>query len=190
MRTDPETQKAPTPKLVYRFWKYTRSGDGCWEWTGALSKAGYGVLSFQRRTVYAHRLSYEIHFGPIPEGRLVCHHCDNPACVNPSHLYAGTERDNARDMVNRGRDRHVIPPVSERARGEVHVRSKLTEVSVLEIRNRFAAGENAVSLAREFGMTKSGIAQVTRGITWKHVGGPVLRLTQADGLLRRVHHAD
>lgn len=97
----------PVP-LVDRFWAKVQKGgpDECWLWTGSLTTSGgYGQLSRSRAEgpVRANRVSYEIHFGPIPEGLCVLHDCDTPACVNPAHLFLGTRGDNCRDMGNKGR---------------------------------------------------------------------------------------
>lgn len=96
-----------------RFWNHVEAipeGSGCWEWTGATVKDGYGRVELSHlgkriRAVMAHRLSWGIHMGPIPPGMSVLHHCDNPPCVNPAHLFLGTQADNIRDMILKGRYR-------------------------------------------------------------------------------------
>lgn len=93
--------------VVDRLWEKVIKGEGCWLWTGAKSEKGYGNI-FKKRgngrtAVMVHRVSYEIHFGEIPEGLFVLHRCDVPACVNPSHLFLGTAQDNVDDMIAKGR---------------------------------------------------------------------------------------
>lgn len=96
-----------------RFWRHVKVGDGCWEWTRSKS---YAKFWDGQRSVFAHRKSWEIHHGPIPEGMCVCHRCDNPICVRPDHLFLGTQRDNIIDMVSKGRwnrgpdSRSIISP--------------------------------------------------------------------------------
>jgi len=79
--------------------------DSCWEWTGCRDSEQYGVISHDYRTLRAHRVAYELFVGKIPDGFVICHHCDNPSCCNPNHLYAGTNSENSADMVSRGRSR-------------------------------------------------------------------------------------
>lgn len=92
-----------------RFWKYVKKTKDCWMWDGAISTTfKYGAIqgrdSFGKKIpIYAHRLSYEMHYGPIPKGKCILHICDNPPCVNPKHLRMGTQKDNMQDMWNKKR---------------------------------------------------------------------------------------
>jgi len=88
-----------------RFWSQVQRIAGCWLWTGTLLNSGYGQVMLRKRKVRAHRLAWELTFGPIPEGMVVCHACDNPACVNPHHLWLGTVQANVRDRDAKGRTR-------------------------------------------------------------------------------------
>lgn len=97
---------ASIENAVARFWKRVRKDDGddaCWEWIGKSKAMGYGQLKYGNRIVSAHRFSYEIHVGPIPDGLFICHKCDNPPCVRPDHLFAGTPQQNTSDMFSKGR---------------------------------------------------------------------------------------
>lgn len=93
-----------------RFWMYVgkNSNTDCWEWTGSKTLTGYGHLNINAKSIYAHRISYELFNGPIPDGLCVCHSCDNPGCVNPSHLWVGTMADNMHDRDAKGRGRNRI----------------------------------------------------------------------------------
>lgn len=128
---------------------------GCWLWHGTVVNGGYGHVSVAGKKTLAHRAMYEATREPIPEGMLVRHRCDVPACVNPDHLVLGSQADNMRDARARGRLRSSA--------------TKLTEASVREIRSRYAAGESQRALARAFGITKQGIQKIVHRRNWKDV---------------------
>jgi hypothetical protein len=147
------------PRLA-RFLGHVEKTDGCWLWRGE-SKRGYGSLRIGCVTHRAHRLSYEIFKGPIPGGMVVCHTCDNPACVNPDHLFVGTQQDNIKDAWSKGRVR--LP-----RDGEKNPASKLTAAQVLDIRARLCGKRGELSaLAREYGVSSSLIAQIRDRLTWR-----------------------
>ena len=135
---------------------------GCWEWLGASMFGGYGRIKVYGKVVSTHRLSWETFYGKIPGGMLVCHHCDNPSCVNPEHLFLGTHKDNTQDSVYK--NRRFIPS------GESHGRSKLSVDEVLKIKS--LNKNQAIShgkLAKMFGVTKSTITSILVGRTWSCV---------------------
>jgi hypothetical protein len=95
--------RATAPEV--RFWPKVAKSDGCWEWMGSRKETGYGLFTLDSRTSSAHRFSYSLAFGSIPAGMEVCHHCDNPPCVRPDHMFLGTHSDNMRDRFAKGRHR-------------------------------------------------------------------------------------
>lgn len=121
--------------------------------------------------VLATRLSWVLaNRKDIPEGLMICHHCDNPQCINPSHLYAGTAKDNFNDAINRGRIDPNAFANGPKAKGEGSGKSKLTEAQAREIKTRYAAGGVLMKdLAAEFGVNKSTVTGVLNGRVWKHV---------------------
>jgi len=127
---------------------------------------GYGRVS----SVYAHRFIWELFNGPIPDGMCVCHHCDNPPCVNPSHLFLGSHIDNMRDKDTKDRSNNA----AKSRPGEFHGSSKLTNEDVLEIRRRYTGRgkghrANGMELAKEFGVTYGLIWQITARKIWTHI---------------------
>lgn len=149
-----------------RFWARVAKSPGCWLWTGEMWEAsrdasgiGYGRLKVEGKSVRAHRLSYEIHRGPIPAGMMVCHRCDVRNCVNPEHLFLGTSADNVSDMVVKGRG----------IRGERQHLSKLTADAVTEIRRLRATGLTYSELGAIFSIRPENASFIARRITWKHV---------------------
>lgn len=147
-----------------RFWAKVRKGDDsqCWEWVGSRAKAGYGTFGLDRGTVTAHRFSWEMRNGPIPDGMFVCHRCDNRACVNPSHLFLGSAADNNTDMWTKGR-------ASGGSVGERNHRALLTDDDVRDIRRRADAGEGRRSIAATYGVHKDTVGAVITGKNWRHV---------------------
>jgi len=150
--------------LEDRFWERVSTGgeDDCWEWLGAKLPSGYGKLNSKSGESYAHRLSWKIAHGSIPAGMSVLHRCDNRSCVNPRHLFVGTQADNLADMRQKGRG--FIPDSSRGNNG----RAKLTEGQVREISEKYDAGDTSYAiLAREFNVHKSTIAYAVRGLHWR-----------------------
>ena len=137
----------------------------CWIWTrGPLSKKClYGQISVNHKSVRVHRYAWQLYHGPIPNGLSVCHKCDNPLCVNPEHLFVGTEADNKADMVSKMRQ----------AYGERGPATRLTEKQALEIKRRYkkvSRGHgNGAQLAREFGISKTAVQYIAQGRNWKYL---------------------
>ena len=144
------------PKLteVERFWSKVQKTRDCWIWTAGKAKDNYGVFWSKGRQVSAHRYSYELAGAPIPEGLSVCHTCDNPACVNPAHLFVGTVLDNALDRNAKNRQ----------ARHEKQGLAKLTEELVSQIR---ADTGTYKKLAEKYGVGKTAIFRIRHNLTWK-----------------------
>ena len=131
---------------------------GCWLWMLASDKDGYGKAKVYRKYIRAHRWSWILHFGPIPSNLQVLHRCDVPACVNPDHLFLGTNLDNDKDKRNKGRE-YKLP---------IHRHPKVTENDVREIR-RLRGVVKIVDLGQRFGLHHSQISRIQNGIYWSHL---------------------
>lgn len=150
--------------LTVRFWSKVQKTNTCWIWTGAHNHQGYGRITVDGARKPAHQISWEMKNGPIPVGHEICHHCDNPSCVRPDHLFLGTRKDNVQDMIKKGRRSTLAHGTGER-----HGMSKLTCVQVVDIRKRYAAGESPKLLAIEFGIDRTHIYRITKRKIWKSV---------------------
>lgn len=144
-----------------KFWARAEPGPGCWLWQGAKSTWGYGMVKIDGKMRHAHRLSWEVHNGPIPAGLMVCHHCDVRDCVNPDHLFVGTAADNVHDMDAKGRRGYGyrLPPPR---RGENHQAAKLSDAEFAAIQAAVAAGEPKRAIARRFGISHTYVQKIAR----------------------------
>jgi len=185
-------------KTVRRFWgKVDIRGPGeCWNWQARRNKQGYGHfyvrIGGKPKTARAHRFAYQLVNGPIPDGMLVLHHCDNPSCCNPTHLFLGTHADNVADMWSKNRgpsgdkngrrtcpesnarcgqrgDEHWARRMPERLPyGERNGAARLSKKEIMQIRSLYASGKySQKELGIKFGLTRSGIGRIVRGEIWK-----------------------
>lgn len=148
-----------TKPLESRFWSKVQKTDGCWLWVGAKhGRYGHGKMLKRMGEPLreAHRVSWELHYGPIPDGMCVLHRCDNPPCVRPEHLFIGSRQDNSTDMVEKRRNQ----------RGNQKPNAKLTEADVISLR---ASTESLAVLAHKYRVSKTVIRLARIGRTWKHV---------------------
>jgi hypothetical protein len=155
-------QHANRQPLADRFWTKVRKTDGCWLWTGCVGSHGYGEIWSAETAgrLTTHRVSWELHHGPIPEGMSVLHRCDVRACVNPAHLFLGTDTDNMADKTAKRRHRF----------GERHHGATLTEADVRAIRDRWQrGGVTQRDLADAFGVDPSQVSRILSGDAWSHV---------------------
>lgn len=144
-----------------RFFSRIETGSGCWLWLGARDRDGYGQIKCAGRQCKAHRIMFAWVRGAIADDLQICHSCDNPPCVNPEHLFAGTGEINMQDCKQKGR-------LADR-RGVKNTLAKLVDGQILEIRARRSAGEMLKSIAASFGVSESRVSLVARGLAWEHV---------------------
>jgi hypothetical protein len=159
--TEQERLCTMTTNLQERFWEQVDPRDSrrCWEWQGSRYPSHYGRIRAAGTSYRAHRVAWTLFYGEIPSGMFVCHTCDNPPCVNPSHLFLGDSAANHKDMEAKGRN----------ARGEIHGRAKLTNHDVQIIRARWINGAGVVALAAEYGVSHSRISEIVHRKVWTHV---------------------
>jgi HNH endonuclease len=145
-------------KVLERFLsKVIRTEHGCWLWIGAKVPKGYGQFKIGEKVYRAHRVAYELFKEEVPEGMFVLHSCDNPSCVNPDHLFVGTNSDNIQDSFDKGRSSNV---------GELHPGHKLTEDDVLHILGSDKSNEE---LAAEYDVDRASIYKIRTGRSWSYM---------------------
>lgn len=170
-------REARRTDAVSRFWAHvdmSGGADACWHWSGSISAAGYGVLMIHGKQLGAHRFSYSLAHGPIPNGLFVCHTCDNRVCVNPAHMFLGTSKDNMQDAARKGRtlsgDKHPSHIHPDRVlRGEDSHYAKLTSAQVLAIRKAYREGIYQRALAEQYGVDRTTIGAIVNYRNWKHI---------------------
>jgi hypothetical protein len=158
-RAGVQLRRRTAERMLTAFWEKVEKTDGCWLWRGALNTQGYGNLRRDGKWHRAHRYAYELEHGPIPPGMELCHRCDNPLCVRPSHMFVGTHLDNVRDMQAKRRNAH----------GERHGTAKLTDAQVYAIRGRYDAGDTRARIGAEFGLNYQTVWKIGTRRSWKHL---------------------
>jgi len=141
----------------------TSEENNCWFWCGSKDRNGYGQFKIQRKQIKAHRIAFFLYFKKDPYNGLVCHHCDNPSCINPTHLFEGTARDNMRDMVTKGRCK---PP---KLKGEKVGSARLTSQNVQLLRKLYTDGVPRKKIAQKFGISIGHVCNIAQRKKWKHV---------------------
>jgi hypothetical protein len=173
-----DTQNYSTfnPETVKRFWQKVQKTETCWLWTASLRNKGYGAFGYtvngKAINGRAHRFSYELHIGSIPDGLFVLHTCDTPACVNPAHLFLGTNLDNVRDMMEKGRHLSGGTHCGSSGKwihGTSHHRAKLNAEKVREIRQLHEDGMTNLAIGKLFNVSVGTVSNVINHISWKHI---------------------
>lgn len=158
-----ERERKKTP-IIQRLMNniYKNPKNGCWEWLGYKMRFGHGKIGYRDKVYLTHRLSYEIYIGPIPKNMNVCHKCDNPSCINPDHLFLGTQLENIEDCVKK--NRHFVIPAMN---GENNPLAKLTNQQANEIRIRLNNGERGIDLAKCYNVSAHIVSRIRKNKTYK-----------------------
>jgi hypothetical protein len=153
--------------LAARFWAKVKKTGACWLWLGSVNETGYGrvgvCLQGGWRITYAHRVAYLLTRGEIPDNLCACHHCDNPPCVNPEHIFLGTRQDNNADAIRKGR----------LLSGEAHPLHRLTHAEVQEMRSLHSRGETHRALGLRFGVSHTTVWSIAHFHHWRAVPPPL-----------------
>lgn len=158
-------------EFAERFWSKVDTDGDCWVWTGTAERGTYGQVGGGGIRMPATHAAWMLaNLTPVPDGKFVCHRCDNPPCVRPDHLYVGDQFDNMADRRARGGYDNIVRDPETVLRGEDHWAAKLNESDVLEIRRLFAQGQATTSqLADRFGLSQSSVGSIVRRENWTHV---------------------
>lgn len=148
-------------KDIDRFWSKVKKTKGCWDWTGHKHRQGYGFIDINSIGKLAHRISWIINKGNIPKNLFVLHKCDNPSCVNPGHLFLGTQTDNMRDMFKKNRNADVS--------GEKNPNRILSKLDVLKIRKLLKLRISYKEIAKKFGISYGNVNNIVSGYAWKNI---------------------
>lgn len=157
IRRDSELTKTQRFNLSYTICNKS----GCWIWKWRLNKDGYGMMNWNNKNTFAHRVSYEINNDICPGNLSVCHHCDNPSCVNPSHLFLGTQKDNVQDMMSKSRNRPL--------QGSNHPNSKINEETAQLIFKQLKDGLSPTLIAKKLSVSRDIVYSLKYGVGWKHL---------------------
>lgn len=143
------------------FWQHVtkEDADKCWLFRGTLWPHGYGQMKYRRKKYFAHRVSYEIHYGPLARDQRVLHKCDVPQCCNPNHLFAGTQADNVADMIQKGRNRV----------GEAHPNAKTSAAEVIKMRELASSGMTVSEISKLLGTKRTQVSDIVSRRRWKHL---------------------
>lgn len=177
---------------VKRLLAKTRANGDCWDWTGVTTAKGYGHIFFRGKARRAHRVSYTLFCGEIPDDLLVCHHCDRPRCVNPKHLFLGHRTTNTQDMIRKGRGKAQITSRQDHfraghaPRGQNAVSAKLAAAQVEALLQKAADGALSIDLALEYGISRFSVQAILRGETYREIPRPAGLPRKTGSYVRRL----